>query len=123
MHFRHLFFGNILIYGQIKQECTVRIERLDVNFEEVNQLTEKENSNTLNKIDENNGQVANLPARRYSTRSSVNRIDSTETNGYIQRKERSVSKPQTKPQFIDYKGKVEYYTEFHDIAFASDNLL
>lgn len=93
-----------------------------MSVEEVDRIIEKENSNTSNKIDENNDQVVSVPAKRYSTRSSINRTDSAE-NGLIQRKKSDAPRPKTIPQFIDYKGKVEYFTEFFDIAFASDNLL
>lgn len=93
-----------------------------MNVEEVDQLSEKENANTLNKPEENGAQEVCLPPKRYSTRSSVSRIVSTEST-QIQRRERSAPRPKTIPQFIDYKGKVEYFTDFIDIAFASDNLL
>lgn len=104
------------------QECSVRIERLEIYNDKVVQPDEKENANTLSEINENNGQINEVPAKRYRTRSSVSGLSvANDTNGQIQRKPPTEPKP--KPQFIDYKGKVEYYTEFHDIAFASDTLL
>lgn len=99
------------------QECTVQIERLDIKLDEV--IAEKENANTLNKTDENNCQV-----KRYRTRSSVSQTESLEIKSEIQRKRsQSSTEPKPKPAFIEYNGKVEYYTEFHDIAFAADTLL
>lgn len=104
----------------MNQECTVRIEKLELHLHEVVEAQEKENSNTTNCPDLNGIQT---PAKRYRTRSSVSKTESTETHVQIQRKQRPLTEPKPKPQFIDYKGKVEYYTEFCDIAFASDNLL
>lgn len=106
------------------KECTVRIERLDSNVVENNITDEIENVNTLNQIAENDATNISEPAKRYRTRSSVTQSDSRNGDVQLQRKKsNSVSVPRPKPSFIEYNGKVEYFTEFHDIAFASDNLL
>lgn len=122
----------------MNQECSVRIEKLEtkidavveekenvvVQKEENGVVEEKENANTLNKTDENAGQVNVVSVRRYSTRSSVSRTESLEITSEIQRKRpRSATEPRPKPAYIEYKGKVEYFTDFHDIAFAADTLL
>lgn len=111
---------------QIK-ECSVRIERLESTVSE-NKASDgngNENVNTLNQIAQNDSQsTRDVPEKRYRTRSSVLQSDSTTENGQTERKKStSASVPRPKPTFIEYKGKVEYFTEFHDIAFASDNLL
>lgn len=105
------------------KECTVRIERLESNTVETNAIEEIENVNTLNQqTTENNGQNSvSMPAKRYRTRSSV--IQSEEVIQIERKKSNSAGVPRPKPSFIEYKGKVEYFTEFHDIAFAADNLL
>lgn len=82
--------------------------------------------NTLNQSTQNDGQSTNSPAKRYRTRSSAMQSDSTKENGRLEierKKSNAASVPRPKPAFIEYKGKVEYFTEFHDIAFAADNLL
>lgn len=106
------------------QECSVRIERLETTVCE-NQVTDgNENVNTLNQNTQNDGQSTNSPAKRYRTRFSVAQNGSTAEIGHTERKRSNVaSVPRPKPAFIEYKGKVEYFTEFHDIAFAADNLL
>lgn len=124
-----LFLSYCIDVFSIK-ECSVQIERLESTAYE-NQITDgnanengNENVNTLNQIPQNDGQSTDAPVKRYRTRSSVLQSDSTTENGQIERKKsNSVSVPKPKPAFIEYKGKVEYFTEFHDIAFAADNLL
>lgn len=105
------------------KECTVRIERLDLK--EIENKSNDENINTLNKNTENHGQTVDAPAKRYRTRSSVSQSDNMlNGDGQIKPKKSSTAAiPRPKPAFIEYKGKVEYFTDFHDIAFASDNLL
>lgn len=86
-----------------------------------NVIKEKENENTLNKTEENKSQENSVIVRRYSTRSSVSRTESLEISS--KKRPRTATEPRPKPSYIDYKGKVEYYTEFHDIAFAADTVL
>lgn len=106
------------------KECSVRIERLELESNEDQTIDGNENINSLNQIAENNDQKMCSPVKRYRTRSSLLRSDLVNGDAQMQQKKSSsVSIPRPKPAFIDYKGKVEYYTEFHDIAFASDNLL
>lgn len=109
------------------KECSVRIERLESTaYEKKTTDNGNENDvNTLNQIAPNGGQnTPSSPAKRYRTRSSLRLGDSNNDHGQIERKKsESASVPRPKPAFIEYKGKVEYFTEFHDIAFASDNLL
>lgn len=83
-------------------------------------VEEKENANILNKTDEGNIQTNIVAVKRYRTRSSVSRTESMEI---IAKRPRPAIGPKPKPAFIEYKGKVEYFTEFHDIAFAADTLL
>lgn len=109
--------------NEFEQECSVRIERIEpvVNGDET--IEEKENTNTQNKLNESNGKLVSCsPPKRYRTRSSVTK---TETQEIERKRQRNDSNPvdQPKPAFIEYKGKVDYFTEFFDIAFASDTLL
>lgn len=86
-------------------------------MDQVKQADDKENEN---KTDES----ASSPPRRYRTRSSLLKSDTNDSHAQPPpKKERAPVAPKPKPAFIDYKGKVEYYTEFNDIAFASDILL
>lgn len=55
-----------------------------------------------------------LPAKRYRTRLST-QVDQVKKNASTQ--------PRPKLSFIEYKGKVDYYTQFVDIAMVSDSLL
>lgn len=106
-------------FDEINQECTVQIERMEVKSIDV---VEKENENTLNKTEDNQSQASRVLVKRYRTRSSITQTDSL--NVEMERKKLGLatgSKP--KPAFIEYKGKLEYYTEFYDIAFAADTLL
>lgn len=84
---------------------------------------EKENENTLNKTDETSSQSNDVPAKRYRTRSSVSKTETLQNCSEVERKKRSATVPKPKPAFIEYKGKVDYYTDFNDIAFAADTLL
>lgn len=81
-----------------------------------------ESSNGINNKDLNklNNNATNGSNKRYRTRSSV-----LSQNGlnHQQQEPKSKQGTTTKPAFIEYKGKVAYFTEFFDIAFASDNLL
>lgn len=116
-----IVFGFFYLSSEQKKnkECTVRIERLESNDLEKKAIDEIENVNTLNQITQNNA-----PAKRYRTRSSVMQSDSLTDGVQPERKKsNSIGIPRPKPSFIEYNGKVEYFTEFHDIAFASDNLL
>lgn len=86
-------------------------------------LVEKQ-ENTFTKTEENPKKMVCTPSNRYRTRSSVTKTESQENNSQIsQNKTKKPYVPRPKPSFIEYKGKVDYFTEFHDIAFASDNLL
>lgn len=109
------------------KDCSVRIERLESTVVYEKKTIDEdgnENVNTLNQITPNNDQNTNSSAKRYRTRSSVLQSDSNKVDGQTERKKsNSTNVPRPKPAFIEYKGKVEYFTEFHDIAFASDNLL
>lgn len=97
---------------------------MESNVHEKQTIDEIENVNTLNQITQNDGQNICSTAKRYRTRSSVLQSDSpNDGNQLVRKKSNSVGIPRPIPAFIEYKGKVEYFTEFHDIAFASDNLL
>lgn len=117
-----IVFGSFYLSSKQKKnnkECTVRIERLESNDLEKNAIDGIENVDTLNQITQNNA-----PAKRYRTRSSVMQSDSLTDGVQPERKKsNSIGIPRPTPSFIEYNGKVEYFTEFHDIAFASDNLL
>lgn len=108
-----------------QQECSVRIERLETNSNDtvLAEVTENDNKqNTFNKTEENQSKIVCLPTNRYRTRSSITRAESQENNLQISQAKKPYV-PRPKPAFIEYKGKVDYFTEFHDIAFASDSLL
>lgn len=117
--FGQLHFQNMRFFFK---ECTVRLERLE-SKPRAETKTIDENINTLNQITEPNGQNVGSPAKRYRTRSSVLQTDNNGDGKIQPKKANTAAVPRPKPAFIDYKGKVEYHTEFHDIAFASDNLL
>lgn len=104
------------------KECLVFVEKLD---DGTTPLSESNNQNQLKNDSVMTNDTLMQPARRYSTRLST---ASNGSNGVLNseptiKRVRSAAVPRPKPAFIEYKGKVEYYTEFHDIAFASDNLL
>lgn len=62
-----------------------------------------------------------LPAKRYRTRlSTQNTLAVTQVD---QVKKNASTQPRPKLSFIEYKGKVDYYTQFVDIAMVSDSLL
>lgn len=61
--------------------------------------------------------------RRYGTRSSANGSNVMQTRTRPVREKAAPRPPPPKPRFIEYKGKVEYHTELHDIALMSHNLL
>lgn len=64
------------------------------------------------------------PVRRYRTRSSITLNDQQNVSLAVKRKrDGAPSQPKPIPKFIEYNGKVEYYTTFIDIACACDNLL
>lgn len=72
-------------------------------------------------------EVTTVVTRRYNTRSSINAI--SEMTLVSTKRRRTISTentpklPKEPIKFIEYNGKVEYYTEFHDIAIASAKLL
>lgn len=82
-----------------------------------------ESSNGINNKDFNklNNNATNGSNKRYRTRSSV--LSQNGLNHQDQEPKSKQRETTAKPAFIEYKGKVEYFTEFFDIAFASDNLL
>lgn len=79
-------------------------------------------STQIKTITENNShtgmkeQTSTLSVKRYQTRSSVFEKQNTER---VDEKKAILQKP----VFIKYKGRIEYHTELHDIAFHSDQLL
>lgn len=60
----------------------------------------------------------------YRTRQSLSEIkgNSPSRTRPVQEKNAPAA-PRPEPSFIEYNGKVEYQTEMHDIALASDQLL
>lgn len=106
------------------KECIVLVERLDAA---ANLASNNGSDESLEKLSDNTGksnQENFQPAKRYRTRLSITQNSPIEEGKYVPKpRDRSEPIPRPKPAFIEYKGKIEYYTEFHDIAFAADNLL
>lgn len=81
------------------------------------------NSDSIVKLENDDDFDDEIPPS-HRTRSSLNAASNT--NGTRTRSARTKSlpaPPRPKPSFIEYKGKVEYHTELHDIALMSHELL
>lgn len=77
------------------------------------------NENSIKTININRKEdITDIPPKRYCTRSC-----STVNNKKEENLEAETEKTVCKPTFVDYSGKIEFHTEFHDIAFYSEQLL
>lgn len=62
--------------------------------------------------------------RRYNTRRAASGTITTTVEGKKRQRSCSIeAKPKQPVAFVEYNGKVEYYTQFQDIASASAQLL
>lgn len=105
-------------FKEIKNE--ISIEKCDFK-EEKNEITQS--TSEIIK-DETTEVTTTVVTRRYNTRARSN--STVPSTIEITKRRRSTSiefKPRQPVAFIQYNGKVEYYTEFHDIASASAQLL
>lgn len=88
---------------------------------------DKENNTVPNSNIRKNDSTCDLPsAKRYMTRRSaaLNADDQTSILNTQQIKRACApTQPRQPPAFIEYKGKLEYYTHFVDIAVAADTML
>lgn len=109
------------------KNCEVRLVRLESNGN-ASPLIAIENNNSNGKPEnEDNGDKVIPPTppsnHHYRTRSSMNGASDTQTRIRPVREKKAPAPPRPKPSFIEYKGKVEYHTELHDIAHMSHQLL
>lgn len=108
------------------QKCEVRLVRLKSNGNA--SPLPIENTNSIEKLENENEADEVIPAtppsnHRYKTRSSMNGTNDTQIRTRPVREKKEPAPPRPKPSFIEYKGKVEYHTELHDIAHMSHQLL
>lgn len=111
------------------QRCEVRLVRMESNGN-TSPLTAlpivDSNSNAeLDHEDDRDEVIPPTPPsnHRYRTRSSMNATNDTEACTRPVREKKGPAPPRPKPSFIEYKGKVEYHTDLHDIANMSHELL
>lgn len=112
------------------KDCYVSIEKLHIEEKKTfkkHDTAYKENDTVTNLNIRKNDSPSNLPpAKRYMTRrSAALNADNQMSLPNIQQttRARAATQPRQPPSFIEYKGKVEYYTHFVDIAVAADTLL
>lgn len=111
------------------ENCEVRLFRMDSteNSSPLRALaTENSESNAKLDIDEGYDEVippTPPPTNRRVTRSGMNAINDAQTRTRPVREKKAPAPPRPKPKFIEYKGKVEYHTDLHDIAHMSHQLL
>lgn len=106
----------------VTQNCEVRLVRLESN----GNASPIENTSSNGKLEDDADEV--IPPtppsnHRYRTRSNMNGTGDSLTRTRPVREKKAPAPPRPKPSFIEYKGKVEYHTELHDIAHMSHQLL
>lgn len=115
----HQNVPRIFFQNSITKECKVSLEKLEGLADD---CTISVNAAKLILAESHTN--GDEPVRRYRTRSSITLNDQQNDGLAVKRKrDGTPSQPQPKPKFIEYNGKVEYYTNFIDIACACDNLL
>lgn len=133
----YIFFILILMFfvSQYRpkntKDCYISIKRLDIKDEKASitqDTADKENNTALSSnIRKNDLPSDPPPAKRYITRRSAaigtNNQNQSIPNTQQTKRAHAPTQPRQPPAFIEYKGKVEYYTHFVDIAVAADTLL
>lgn len=97
------------------ETCYVRVENLSLKKIETMSQTQTVSADTF----EQKTEQSTVRESRYSTRSKRSYANVIEN----ETKRKPESKPREVPAFIDYKGSVEYYIDFQDIAHAAGRIL